>query len=232
MSLILAISTSSQAASVSLVKSGSVLAESITPDEKSHTRTLAPMIDDLLSSFAITCDSVDYFAVDTGPGSFTGVRIGVATANGLAMGVNKPVIGISSLLALRYQQREISPVATIIDAHNNNVYAAIYYNKTATLAPCALTIEELIEKLPAGVLCIGDGAFVYQQLITEALPSAKFTSDDCNIVHSSCIGLAAWDEIQEKDISSDIGAQFALPSYLKPSQAERNRNTQTETEND
>lgn len=221
MSLILAISTSSQAASVSLVKSGSILAEPITTDERSHTKSLAPMIDELLSSFAINCGDIDYFAVDTGPGSFTGVRIGVATANGLAMGVNRPVVGVSSLMALRYQQREISPIATILDAHNDNVYAAIYYNKSHTLAPCALTIEELLPKLPPNILCIGDGATFHQQLIAESIPTARFASEDYNIIHASCVGLAAWDIIQANNIPSDGGTAFALPTYLKPSQAER-----------
>lgn len=230
MSLILAISTSSKIASVSLVKSGSMLAEPMTHEEKSHTASLMPMIDELFSSFAITCDDIDCFAVDTGPGSFTGVRIGVATANGMALGANKPVIGINSLLALRYQQLEISPVVTMIDAHNENVYAAIYFSKHATLAPCAMTIDELIEKMPKGALCIGDGAAAYQQRILEAHPSAKFATDDNGLVHASCVGLAAWHMIEEDKSLLTGGSMFAFPTYLKLSQAERVREEQREEE--
>ena len=172
MSLILAISTSSKAVSISLNKSGSMLAEPICSDGLSHTKTLMPMIDELFSSFSVSCNDINCFAVDTGPGSFTGVRIGVATANGLALGSNKPIVGVSSLLALSYQQPNISPIVSIIDAHNNNVYAAIYNNKQERMAPCALTIDELIEKIPPNAICVGDGALAYQQLILELPPTA------------------------------------------------------------
>lgn len=223
MSLILAISTSSQSASISLVKSGSVLVEPLVMHNNlSHTKTLMPMIDELFSSFAISCNDIDCFAVDTGPGSFTGVRIGVATANGLAMGSGKPIIGVSSLLALRYYQLEMSPVASIIDAHNDNVYAAIYFNKSATLAPCATTIHDLIEKMPANTLCLGDGANAHHMLISELQPTAKFSSEESGVIKASCVGLAAWDMIEERGSVEAASCEVVLPTYLKLSQAERN----------
>lgn len=222
MSLILAISTSSSAASISLVKSGSVLAEPMMNmcNQKSHTSALAPMIDELLASFAIGCDDIDCFAVDTGPGSFTGVRIGIATVNGLALGSGKPIIGISSLLALRYHQQEISPIATIIDAHNENVYAALYYNKTAVIEPCSTTIHDIILQLPSDTLCIGDGAAAYQSLITEMQPTAKFAMEENNLIRASCVGLAAWDKITECGSIEAASTSIVLPTYLKLSQAE------------
>ena len=220
MSLILSVSTSSHAVSVSLVKSGSVLSEQIITNSKSHTSVLAPMIDEMFSSFAISCDDIDCYAVDIGPGSFTGVRIGVATVNGMALGSHKPVIGVNSLLALRYQHLDISPLASIIDAHNDNVYAAVYYNRTPTIPPCAVSINELIEKLPSGVLCIGDGAMAHQLLISELVPSAKFGAESSNLIKASCVGIAAWHMIEEAGSVEKAASKYILPMYLKLSQAE------------
>ena len=190
------------------------------------------MIDEMLSSFAISCDDIDCFAIDYGPGSFTGVRIGVATVNGLTLGSGKPVIGVSSLLALRYQHIEISPVAAIIDAHNDNVYAAVYYNKTATLAPCAVTIQELAEKLTPGTLCIGDGAMVHQLYLSELMPTLKFASDTSNVIKASCVGLAAWNMIEDAGGIENVAQRLVLPTYLKPSQAEMRRVQPEEEEDD
>ena len=122
---ILAISTSSSNASVALLEDDKCIKELNICDEKTHSEKLMPLIDELFKSVNSTIDEIDLIACDVGPGSFTGIRIGVATVKGLALAKKIKVIGCSSLEALAYNMQNADNICSIIDARNNQVYSAI-----------------------------------------------------------------------------------------------------------
>ncbi|NLB61098.1 MAG: tRNA (adenosine(37)-N6)-threonylcarbamoyltransferase complex dimerization subunit type 1 TsaB [Clostridiales bacterium] len=233
MRLVLAISTSCADASVALVMPSSIVA-SRKLGGTSHSKTLMPVIDEMLEEFSISISDIDGIAVDIGPGSFTGVRIGVATANGLAFGASKPVIGINSLLALRANVPKIDVVASIIDAKHDNIYAAIYEKDSELLPPYSTTIDEFIAHIPSNCLCVGDGAIIYKDRIHFANPYVKIISKDNTEIfcanNNPCavsVGFAAL-ALYFRDNSCAVSQ--VEPSYYKPSQAEMKRDAKAEVE--
>lgn len=233
MRLVLAISTSSAEASIALVMPSSIVA-SRKLGGTSHSKTLMPAIDEMLEEFCVSLSDIDGIAVDIGPGSFTGVRIGVATANGLGFGATKPVIGVNSLLALRASVPKTDVVASIIDAKHDNIYAAIYENDLELVPPYATTIDEFTEHIPSNCLCVGDGAIIYKDRIHFANPHVRIINkDDAEIFCSNntpcavSVGFAAL-ALYFRDKSCAV-AQVE-PSYYKPSQAEMKRDAKAEVE--
>ena len=177
----LAMDTSSDVASVAVTEDGRLLGEyTMNNKKKTHSQKLMVMIDALLKDIEVDIKEIDLFAVSHGPGSFTGLRIGVATAKGLAHACQKPIIGISTLEALAYNlpfcEHIIVPV---MDAGKNRVYAASYIwdEGFRTLGePEAMTIEECVESCGdlLETVFVGDGAAVHMDYIKEKLGDKAF----------------------------------------------------------
>ena len=123
---ILAVDTSANVAAAALVSGGKLLAESMLNNKTTHSEKLMPMIDFVLKNSGMDITDIDLFAVANGPGSFTGLRIGVSTVKGLAHAVNKPIVGISTLAGLAYNLFETDGlISPIMDARRSQVYNAV-----------------------------------------------------------------------------------------------------------
>lgn len=198
--IILAMETTARVASVALLSCGAVLHECECDPDHKHAETILPAVEELLRLCGMSLNEVDAFAVDVGPGSFTGVRIGVCTANAFAFACGKPVIAVDSLRALYQPQKNVGgQVCVLIDARNGNAYAAQYRDGVCIDAPRAVEIAPYCASLAAGVRYIGD---VMPQCGTPAYPTA------------ASVGVAAFELV-------DAAAVDVRPLYLRSSQAER-----------
>ena len=198
--MMLAVETTAAIASVALLKDGALLAEREADAGKKHAETLLPLIDTLLEENDVTIAQIDLFAVDVGPGSFTGVRIGVSLVNALAFAAGKQVVAVDSLETLALSAGETShPVAAMIDARNGNAYAALYQAGSTLIEPCAVQTESFLAKLPQDVILVGD-----VQAEPKTYPRAKH------------VGVAAFRHVERATEEAD-------PIYLRPSQAERTK---------
>ena len=223
---ILAMDTSSDVASVAVTEDGRLLGEyTMNNKKKTHSQKLMVMIDALLKDIEVDIKEIDLFAVSHGPGSFTGLRIGVATAKGLAHACQKPIIGISTLEALAYNlpfcEHIIVPV---MDAGKNRVYAASYIwdEGFRTLGePEAMTIEECVESCGdlLETVFVGDGAAVHMDYIKEKLGDKAFFAPANSLEQrASSVACAAYEKYKNGEVSSYTEVN---PVYLKKSQAER-----------
>lgn len=223
---ILAADTSALTATVAIIKDGVLVYENNITNALTHSETLMPMIDNGLKSVKLTPSDIDLFAVSQGPGSFTGIRIGVAAVKALAYAVDKPVFGINTLLALAYNLSiaENIPICPIMDARRGQVYNAIYkFNcgKAEEIAsPRALSIEELCSEICEKTYFVGDGVDVYKDKITELLgDKALFAPIPLRLQKAASIAYAAHMAKQQDYLSPEALEVI----YLRKSQAERER---------
>lgn len=227
---ILGIDSSCSAATVAVLNDRTLEMEIYINHKLQHSVMLFPMIEDMLQKLEITIDDIDAVAVSGGPGSFTGLRIGVASAKGIAQGGNKKFVGISSLDAMAFQQSGFEGIiCPIMDALRENVYTALY--KGNGVPPCeperisdymALHIDELLEKLSAEdrkVIFCGDGLPLHEGRIKEKLGDrAFFAPANSSMPRASSIAELAAYRLSRGD-ADDI--HTFSPIYLRESQAER-----------
>lgn len=214
--LILALSTSGRAASAALIKDGAAICEKLSDAGLTHSETIMPLVDRLMCETGAGFGDIDFFASDVGPGSFTGVRIGVCICNAFAYAAGKPVVGVSSLEALALSASTERSVCALIDARNGNGYAALYDGAKETLAPSPVVVSELLPTVPPGTLFTGDGALIYGELITQCVPEAQFADGSARLLRASMLALPAMRAVSEGRIMPE-----AMPLYLRPTQAER-----------
>ncbi|MCR5430910.1 MAG: tRNA (adenosine(37)-N6)-threonylcarbamoyltransferase complex dimerization subunit type 1 TsaB [Eubacterium sp.] len=221
---ILAIDSSSVAGSVALYEDGEIKAEYLTLDKRTHSETLLPLIDKLKSETGLDLSSLDAIAITGGPGSYTGLRIGGATAKGLGLALDKPIINIPTMEALAYNVvgSEVL-VCPMMDARKNRVFTGLYKfdgEKIVTVKDqCVLTIDELVDEINEEVIFIGDGVDAYRDLLDEKMSVAHlFASEEDNYVKASSFVFLAKIYFDEGKITS--AGKFA-PDYLMLSQAER-----------
>ena len=225
---ILGIESAALVASVAIIDENVTIAEYTTNFKKTHSETLLPMLDEIVKMTGISLSELSAIAVSGGPGSFTGLRIGVATAKGLGLGLDKPLIAVPTLDATAYNIINTkSLICPIMDARRQQVYTGIFRNDKefeVVEAAAAMDINDLLEKLKGfneEVIFLGDGVPVYKSVIEE---NAKF--DFCFALPSqsrqragSLVSLAAKYFKEGKLVSADD----MLPEYLRLSQAERER---------
>ena len=194
---ILALETTDRVASVALLTDSSCLEKRIESPLR-HEETVMPAVDELLAEAGLAPADLTAIAVDVGPGSFTGVRIGVCHGNAMALALNLPVVSVNALAALAYPLLGgDKPVAAIIDARNGNGYGALYASGGAALIPPgAIEIAPFLEQLPDDVILTGTG----------------FPGADGALPLAGSIARIA---------SKRTGERTASPLYLRPSQAER-----------
>lgn len=212
---LLLISTSGRCASAAISQGGKILRSALSDNGLTHSETIMPLIDQLFDE-ALTLADIDAICADIGPGSFTGVRIGVCIANAMAYALKKNVIEVSSLEALARAVDDPRPVCALIDARNGNGYAALYCAERELLAPSAVVISELLPTLPADCVFTGDGAKIHRAAISSALPGADFAPESKHMLSADMLACCAHEKLLCGKTVNE-----ALPLYLRPTQAER-----------
>jgi len=170
---ILSIDTATPSASVAFVDDGRILAECLLSGQKNHSERLLQIIDKLFDWTGIARESIDLIAVSVGPGSFTGLRVGISTAQGLAFALDKPLAGVPTLEVVANQTTGGDGlVSPMIDARKQQVYAALYRSRCGVLEQVLpATVRDpaaWVESLPEPALLIGSGAAVYYDSIADA----------------------------------------------------------------
>lgn len=220
---ILALDTTGLVASVALVDNEKTIAEFTTNYKKTHSQTIMPMIEQLKKMVELDLSTVDYIACASGPGSFTGLRIGAATAKGLAHGLDKKIIPVPTLDGLAYNLSECNKlIVPIMDARRNQVYSAIYSNvegfeRLSDYMAC--DINELlckVSEIDENAVFLGDGVPVFKDRIIEFNNGFKFAPQCSNMQRAACIGALALNRVIEAVNPND----FEI-IYLRKSQAER-----------
>ena len=226
--LILAFETSAKAASVALHDGSALLGESYQNTGLTHSQTLMVMAEDLLKQCGHTPREVTHVAVAAGPGSFTGVRIGVAAAKGLAWGLQAPLYGVSTLEAMAANRgMDGGIVCCVMDARRSQVYNALFRGDGA--APQRLTedraiaLETLGEELKAldgTIYLVGDGAGLTYRTLAPEIPALVLPPE--HLQHQRAAGVAMVAARQIRDgVAAD--AESLQPNYLRLSQAEREK---------
>ena len=184
---ILGLDSSGLVASVAVVEDDTLLSEYTVNHKKTHSQTLLPMLDEIVRMIELDLNEVDAIAVAAGPGSFTGLRIGSATAKGLGLALDKPLIAVPTVDALAYNLYETHGViCPLMDARRNQVYTGIYEFADGKFqvisAQEAISIEEIIEKINQigrEVIFLGDGVPVFPSLCSGACEQTKGRSSCC-----------------------------------------------------
>lgn len=223
---ILAIDTSGPNCSVAVIDEQKIIASFTINIGKTHSETLLPLVDELSKFANLSINDIDVFACCVGPGSFTGIRIGIATIKGFALSLNKPVISVSTLESLTYGIPTFDGlICSVLDARNNNVYAALYEKDISPkmighyMTDSITDMLEEIKKQERNVLFIGDGSISYHDQIKQELSEqAVFAPHYCNEQSAIFVAIAALQKYQNNEIEN---ADTLHPLYLKKSQAER-----------
>jgi len=226
--LLLAFETSAKAASVALFDGNTLLGEQYQNTGLTHSQTLLVMAENLLSQCGKTPAQVEAVAVANGPGSFTGVRIGVAAAKGFAWGGELPIYGVSTLeamaLGLGVWDGVVCPV---MDARRSQVYNALFYvnqgGVTRQTEDRAISLEDLkieLKKLSKPIFLVGDGSNLCYNVLSESVPGLVMPPEHRLHQRAVGVGLAALNRIAVGD-AGDGGS--LTPNYLRLSQAERER---------
>ena len=222
--LILAFESSAKPASAALVKGGQLLSQYMQCSALTHSRTLLPMAEDMLKNAELRLSDVDLIAVAHGPGSFTGIRIGVSTVKGLAWAAEKPCVGVSTLEAMAWHGLAVGGyICPVMDARRSQVYNALF--KIENGRPVRMTedrpiaLEELAKEvtaLGAPVFLIGDGAALCFEYFTAHRVPCVMAPDNLRWQDAWGVAMAAADK-------TPGNADELLPVYLRLSQAERER---------
>ncbi len=219
---LLTIDTSTNVCSVALTCDGEVTAEYLLNQGKTMSGRLLECVDVVLDGAGLTVADLDGFGVALGPGSFTGLRIGVATVKGLAMATGKPVAGFSSLAMLAMNiPCAYFPVCPMFDARKGEVYTALYDCRglpEARVADCVLSPAAFLDRISDGVIFIGEGAVRYREQIEARLGErALFVPPSSNVPRASNGALLAMEAFRRGDIAS---LATLSPVYIRPSEAE------------
>lgn len=219
---IFAMDTSSLTATVAVIDDDKILGEYSLCDKLTHSQTIMPMTDEVLKNLNITLDDIDVFSVCIGPGSFTGLRIGMATVKTFSQALSKPIIGVSSLDAIgnNIYCPDGTKVCPIIDARRSEVYNAIYVNGVKTVEDRPLHISELLDELKGEkVIFCGDAAILHKDFIAGYKEAGWMTAPP-NLILPKASSVAYSALLRAK--KGDFDNAFTLnPAYLRKSQAER-----------
>ena len=226
--LILAFETSAKACSVALHDGNKLLAESYQNTGLTHSQTLMTMAEDLLKTCGMTAGEVTHLAVAAGPGSFTGVRIGVAAAKGFGWGAELPVYGVSTLESMaRSLGVWDGHVCACMDARRSQVYNALFRSKGGALERVsedrAIALEELktdLEHIDGPIYLVGDGAMLTHRTLSGQIENLILPPEHRLQQRASGVALAAAEAIGRGESGDGAALQ---PNYLRLSQAERER---------
>ena len=224
---ILALDTSAKTASVALTDGHRLISQYTQNAGLTHSETMLPMVEALLRDAKTSADDIDMFACTVGPGSFTGVRIGVSVIKGLAFGKNKICVGVSTLEALaRNIEEEDATVVPVMDARRGRLYSAIFRIENGAPQRLSdddtLTVDELKEKLReygSDIYFVGDG----YDIMKGATQNSKQTPETLRYPSAYSVALTALEKYEnaDGDEKKKYSDMLLFPEYLRPSQAER-----------
>lgn len=231
--IIFAMDTSAAAASCALLEDDRPIAQFYTDAHLTHSQTIMPMVESLLSCSHMTIQQVDLFAASVGPGSFTGLRIGVAAVKGMAQVLDKPCAAVSALEGLAYNLSDRTGIiCPALDARCGQVYTA-WFDADRQMQrmheDCALMADQLCEQLiplsqQAPITLVGDGAQLVKDTMQTIDPQLAgrllLPGKHLLLQHAYGIGLAAWRQVTQQKLPL-ISAQQLVPVYLKLPQAQR-----------
>ncbi|MCR5825466.1 MAG: tRNA (adenosine(37)-N6)-threonylcarbamoyltransferase complex dimerization subunit type 1 TsaB [Oscillospiraceae bacterium] len=229
---ILALETSAKSVSCAVTEDGALLARSFQCTRLTHSRTLLPMVDAMLRNAELTTESIDLYAVAAGPGSFTGLRIGVSALKGMAWAADKPCVGVSTLRAMAQNLAHLDGALLVcaMDARRGQVYNALFEARRGAverLTPDrALSLQELAEELkddPREKLVLGDGAYLAQEHLTRC--GIACTSAPAALLYQDAVGVA----LAAAECTPCTAQELAI-AYLRVSQAERERSARLQRE--
>jgi tRNA threonylcarbamoyladenosine biosynthesis protein TsaB len=223
---ILSLDSATESATCAILDDNRILGEITFNYKKQHSIVLMPMIDELFNNTGMSIGDIDGFVASKGPGSFTGLRIGMATIKGLSQGTKKPFVTISTLDSLAYNLAYTSGIiCPILDALRDNVYTALYtfdnYELIRTSDYMNISIDELINMLKeknCNISFVGDGTFKFKERLINNLPQIGFAPAHLNLAKASSLGELGL-KLFSKGIEDDIYG--SVPIYLRKPQAER-----------
>lgn len=232
---ILGIDSSGLVATVAIVEDDRLIAEYTVNHKKTHSQTLLPMLDEIVRMTEQRLDTIDAIAIASGPGSFTGLRIGSATAKGLGLALEKPLISVPTLEGMAYNLwGSKDAICPMMDARRSQVYTGIYAFEGEELKVLheqqAVPVEELAEQLNAlgrEVILLGDGSLVYQTVLEEKL-SVPHRYAPAHLNKQRAAAVAALGLQYAKAGRFETAAEHQ-PDYLRLSQAERERAQKEQT---
>ena len=226
---VLAIDSSGVTASVAVADDNNIISEFTVNNRQTHSQTLLPMLDKAVQMSEIPLEDIDAIAVASGPGSFTGLRIGSATAKGLGLALKKPVIPVPTLDGLAYRAACYNGIiCPLMDARRNQVYTAAYHMDNGKLVNIieqkAVNVSDILlelEQAGGEVLFLGDGVDVYKDVIQDKM-GIKYLFAPCHMVKQSAASVAALGIIYYGEGKYVSAAEYR-PFYLRKPQAERER---------
>lgn len=226
---ILGLDSSGLVASVAIVEDDNLCGVYTVNYKKTHSQTLLPMLDEVAKMIELDMSSIDAIAIAGGPGSFTGLRIGSATAKGLGLALNKPVINVPTVDALAYNlvgHRDL--ICPLMDARRNQAYTGLYSfdgnEMTVVKEQCAVAIEEIVAAVNEqgrSVVFLGDGVPVFSSYISEHC-KVSYIFAPAHMNKQNAAAVAALGIRYMKEGRMETAAEHK-PEYLRLSQAERER---------
>ena len=223
---ILSVDSSSVSASVAITENGVTLAENFINNGLTHSQTLMPMVEKTLKDANVSVKDMELFAITNGPGSFTGVRIGIAFVKGMADALNKKCVAISTLEAIAEPLKNEDCIAcAVMDARCNQVYTAIFENGNRLCEDKAVLIDELGKELKSynkKVVFIGDGSVLCYEKLKDVVTNVFVADENVRYIHASSIGRLAEEKIKNGEMPTDSAK--LVPYYLRLPQAERELN--------
>ena len=220
---ILSLDSSSVTASVAVTENGKVLGEGFINNGLTHSQTLMPLVAETLEKSGVSIKDIDLFAVTNGPGSFTGVRIGIASVKGMADALGKECIPVSTLEAIAQPLNTQDVIAcAVMDTRCNQVYTASFVAGKRLSQDRAILIDELADELKEygkKTVFIGDGAVLCYERLKDKLDNVSLADESIRYIHASGIGFIAEEKTGRGE--NPVNSAKLVPFYLRLPQAER-----------
>ena len=223
---LLAVNTAAGSCGVAILVDGRVRTAIRLNHGQTHSQFLMQCIDSALMLSRMALSDIDVFGVTRGPGSFTGLRIGISTVKGLAFGTDKPIVGVSSLEALAWQAPgSASRICVMLDARRREIYWCLYAHRHNHLSPITServgSVADLLEQIEVPCVAIGNAALLYaDQLHQKAGPAIQLAPAVCHEIQPDTVAQLAWHRFQQGEVEN---ADCFVPVYLRKSDAQVNR---------